>query len=118
MVKLLFLVDLLNMNEGKEKLACSVFDGKIVISGGYSDEYWDGYESVEAYNHHEDKWIFLPDMQFGRHGHSAVSMGNKMFIIGGFGQVYITLPCEVYDKVSKKFSCIEPPGISTFCYPY
>ena len=107
-----------NINEEKDQLACTVFDGQIVISGGYYSENvyfsFEYLESVEAYDHHKDKWTFLADMKFGRYGHSAVSMGNKMFIIGGFGQVFITLPCEVYDKVSKKFSCIEPPGISTY----
>ena len=57
------------------------------------------------------KWTFLPDMQFKRCDHSAVSMGNKMFIIGGFNQTHSKLPCEVYDKVANKFSCIEPPGV-------
>ena len=90
------------MNKERENVACTVFAGKIVISGGHSDEYWVGYESVEAYNHHEDKWIFLPDMQFGRRGHSAVSMGNKMFVIGGNIELpWQRTPCEVLIKFHK-----------------
>ena len=105
-----------NINEKRRELACTVFDGKIVISGEYYRENCGDYEylpSVEAYDHHENKWTFLPDMQFERSEHSAVSMGNKMFIIGGFVQGNSTFPCEVYDKVSQKFSCIASPGVNT-----
>ena len=45
---------IVNMNEEKDNFACTVFDGKIVISGGFNS--WYGYlKSVEAYDHHEDK---------------------------------------------------------------
>ena len=101
-----------NMNERRSELACSVFHGKVVISGGFSYTNWRDYgslKSVESYDYHEDKWIFLPDMIFERCGHAAVSMGNKMFIIGGFDEGIYTLPCEVFDKFSNKFSCIESP---------
>ena len=87
-----------------------MFDGKIVISGGYSSEY-EYSKSVEAYDHYENKWTYLPDMQFRRWGHSAVSKSNKMFIIKGISKEYSLLPCEVYDKVSNKFSFIGPPAI-------
>ena len=95
-----------NMNERKDDLACTVFDGKIVVSGGWNSR--SDLKSVEAYDHHDDKWIFLPDMHFERYEHSAVSMGNKMFIIGGFVQGN---SCEVYDKISQKFSCITSPEV-------
>ena len=52
----------------------------------------------------------------GRCGHSAVSMSNKIFIIGGFNQGNSTLPCEVYDKLSDKFSFIDRPGIKMVKY--
>ena len=94
------------MNKRRSDLACTVLNGMIVVSGGYSVDNC-GYKSVEAYDYHEDKWTFLADMQSERSGHFAVSMSNKMFIIGGFGRGKF---CEVYDKVSNKFSCIEPPG--------
>ena len=90
---------------------------KVVISGGYYNGIISEYEylnSVEAYDHHEDKWTFLPDMLFERCGHAAVSMSNKIFIVGGFNEGpfkgHYKEPCEVYDKVSNNFSCIESPG--------
>ena len=36
--------------------------------------------------------------------HDTVSMGNKMFVIGG----YKTTACEVFDSHSRKFTSIKP----------
>ena len=49
-------------------------------------------------------------MQRRRCEHSAVSMSNKMFIIGGFNPRVYNIPCEVYDKFSNQFNCIESPS--------
>ena len=111
------------MNKRRRELACTVFDGEIVSYGGLNKEFLYNVrlKSVEAYDHHEDKWNFLPNMQFERCGHTAVSMGNKMFIIGGVNEKFmmtITVPSEVFDKVSNKFSCIESPRNYVECQPY
>ena len=45
----------------------------------------------------------LPDMIKGRSCHGAVSMGNKMFVIGG----NLNLTCEVFDSTSRKFTSIK-----------
>ena len=76
--------------------ACTVFEGKIVVTGGYS-------KSVEAYDYYENKWNNLPDMIEKRCDHATVSMGNKMFVIGG----YHTKSCEVLDSLFRKFICIK-----------
>ena len=39
----------------------------------------------------------------GRFDHAAVSMGNKMFVVGG----YNTISCEVFDSYSRKFTLIQ-----------
>ena len=39
----------------------------------------------------------------GRCSHGAVSLGNKMFVIGGIGR----LNCEVFDSSSRIFTRIE-----------
>ena len=44
--------------------------------------------------------------------HSAVSMGNKMFVIGNHVGYKNS---EVYDKVSNKFSFIKPPATDINC---
>ena len=80
--------------------ACTVFGGKIVVSGGYNTS---ELTSVEAYDHHFKNWTTLPDMIESRYDHGAVSMGNKMFVIGG----KYNLTCEVLNSVSRKFTCIR-----------
>ena len=51
-----------NMNENRTELACTVFDGKIVISGGsklVEIEYFEDLKSVEAYDYLENMWTFF-----------------------------------------------------------
>ena len=82
--------------------ACTVFDGKIVVSGGFNN-YFGQLSSVESYDHHENKWTNLPDMIEARDNHAAVSNGDKMFVIGGDDN----LTSEAFDIVSRKFTCIK-----------
>ena len=35
--------------------------------------------------------------------HASVSMGNKMFVIGGYGKS----TCEIFDSYSRKFCCLK-----------
>ena len=78
--------------------ACTVFEGKIVVTVGY-----DSGSSVEAFDHHENKWSYLPPMVGKRYGHDSVSMGNKMFVIGGKK----TSTCELFDSRSRKFVILK-----------
>ena len=91
-----------NLCNARSCAACTVFEGKIVVSGGASDN-WKGSNSVETYDHHDDKWTCLPDRIEERYNHGSVGMGNKMFVIGGS---YCTT-VEVFDNVSRKFTHIK-----------
>ena len=91
-----------DLNNARSSAACKVFEGKIVVSGGILDN-WNDLKSVEAYDHHENKWNYLPDMIYERQRHGAVSMGNKMFVIGGFN----TTSCEVFDSISREFTATK-----------
>ena len=75
-----------------------MFRGKIVISG--SNTYYDSLKSVEAYDHHENKWTYLSDMIKKRYDHSSVTIGKKFFVIGGYDKVC----SEIYDSTSKNFT--------------
>ena len=89
--------------------ACTIFEGKIVVTGGLcSSPSSTSVEasSVEAYDHHVNKWNYLPNMLEKRCGHLSVSMGNKMFVISK----YLSQNCEVFDSVSRKFTIIKPPS--------
>ena len=84
--------------------ACTIFEGQIVVSGGLS------IKTVEAYDYHEDTWTYSPNMNEKRECHGAVSMGNKMFVIGGD----MNLTCEVFDSISKKFTYIKELSVVRF----
>ena len=87
--------------------ACTVFEGKIVVTGGIYK--WIRLQSVEAYDYDQNRWNFLPEMLKRRYNHSSVSMGNKMFIIGeGYTNV---LGCEMFDSLAKKFTYISSDTI-------
>ena len=60
--------------------ACTVFEGKIVATGG--SNYNGSLRSVEAYDHHENKWTNLTDMLRERSNHSVGCFGNKMYVMG------------------------------------
>ena len=85
-----------NWNSYREQAACVIFEGKIVVSGGNTC-------TVESYDYYGDNWTYLPDMIEPRYNHGVVSMGNKMFVIGG----YKNLSCEVFDSISRKFTYIK-----------
>ena len=84
-----------DLNEERIAAAFTVFEGKIVVSGGFQS-------SVEAYDYYENKWTFLPDMIHSLRQHVSVSIGNKLFVIGGFEK-----SCEIFDSFSRKFCSIK-----------
>ena len=75
-----------------------MFEGKVVVTAGYHSSY-----TAEAYDYHEKKWSYLPTMLQKRSRHASVSMGNKMFVIGGRK----TSTCEVFDNRSRKFVVLK-----------
>ena len=91
---------------GREKSACSVFGGRIVVSGGEIDDGWfyQGSTTVEVYDHCANEWSRMPDMLQGRFNHASVSIRNKLYMIGGT----LNRQCEVFDSFSNKFAYIKP----------
>ena len=102
-----------SINQPRYYPACTVYQGKIVVSGGRpSDvEYYQLSKSVEAYDHHINQWSPLPDMIERKSHHSAVSIGNKLFVIGGLDHTI-----EVFDCISQKFTLLSK-GNRIFYYP-
>ena len=49
-------------------------------------------------------------MNKDRYDHGSVSMGNKMFVIGGD----MNLTCEEFDSVSRKFTYIKELSVGRF----
>ena len=96
--------------EDRRNAACAVFEGKIVVSGGCNNNTKIRrtavarrrilkqviLNSVESYDYHENKWSYFPCMLSKRANHTAVSIGNKLFMIGGSSN-----NSEVFDSVTK-----------------
>ena len=105
--------------DDREGSACTVFEGKIVVSGGlrreevsyrahqggrgnfYSSKLLIVLDSIESYDFHENKWTYLPSMLSPRVNHTAVSISNKMFMIGGNSGYF-----EVFDSITREFTYI------------
>ena len=86
-----------DMNERRCDAACTVYEGKIVVSGGRNNKVL--LKSVERYDFYENKWTYLPDMIEERSSHSSFSMGSKLFVIGGPEES----TSEVFDNCSRHF---------------
>ena len=56
----------------------------------------------------------MPNTIDNRSNHASVSMGNKMFVIGG----YYTSTCEIFDSYSTKFTHIKSMNIQNYHFYY
>ena len=50
-----------NMNEARQLPACTTFEGRVVVSGGYVNVNND-LNTVEAYDHVANTWSSMPNM--------------------------------------------------------
>ena len=91
------------MNESRCFASCVVFEGKIVVSGGYNNR---RLNTVEAYDHVANTWTNMPNMVEERYYHKSVAVKNKLFLIDGDR----TKTCEVYDSTCKKFVLLKTPN--------
>ena len=93
------------MNEARKYAACTVFEGKIVVSGGMDDNH-NIFNTVESYDVIADQWSSMPNMIDGKCGHSLVVVRNKLFVIG-----YGSDTCEVFESRSNKFVALKSPPV-------
>ena len=94
-----------NMNEARHVPACTTFEGRVVVSGGYVNAN-DHSNTVEAYDHVANTWSSMPNMINSRHCHSLVAVRNKLFVFGGWR----TETCEVLDSSVNRFVLLKPPS--------
>ena len=88
--------DAASMKEGRSSAACTAFEGRIVVSGGFNNG---ALNTVETYDHIADEWSRMPSMTKGMHGHFLVAAKNKLFAVENRN-------FEVYDSSCKKFVSI------------
>ena len=106
-----------DLRERRLDAACTVFEGKIIVLGGFNKDHSTSMKGVEAYDHVADEWTQMPDMIQGRaRDHRSVAIQNKMFVFGGgdSGQ----LSCEVFDSTCRKFVYLKSfPNLRRFWWP-
>ena len=86
------------MNDCRICAASTVFEGRVVVSGGYNNN--ESLRTVEAYDHVADKWVYMPNMVNESYDHDMIAISNKLFAIGCSENFNV---CEVYDTICKKF---------------
>ena len=95
-----------SMGNARRASACSVFEGRIVVSGGSNN--FRSLNAVEAYDHVGDAWENMPSMIHKRFHHKSVAVKNKLFVIGG----HSTSNCEVFDSTTNKFTLLNQPTLA------
>ena len=102
--------EIAKMNIGRMRFAVTVFQGQIVVSGGWDYHGAFATKWVEAYDHAADEWSHMPDMILGRRHHSLVATRSKLIAIG-----YNPHP-EIYDRLFDKFVEMKPipPSFDSF----
>ena len=90
------------MNDYRMDAASTVFEGRVVVSGGCNANGL--LRSVEAYDHVADKWSYMPSLIHGSCDHNMSAVSNKLYALGcGFNSDII----EVYDTFCKKFFVVS-----------
>ena len=88
--------------------SCTVFEGKIVFSGGTECSRFILHHrprrGVEIYDFFANRWSPMPNMLQRRTNHASIGIRNKLFIIGGSR----TNTCEMYDSFGGNFVNINP----------
>ena len=96
------------MNNTRRGAACTVFEEKIVVSGGYGHDNNIKQKSVESYDVTGDEWSPMPDMVNGKVSyHDMVVVKNKLFVISSVAD-----DCELFDNTCKKFVTLKSPHMS------
>ena len=95
-----------NMINVRKLSASSVFEGRIVVSGGWFNN---RLNTVEAYDHVRNTWENMPNMINVRFCHKSVAVKNKLFVVGGLS----TSNCEVFDSTTNKFTVLKQPTLAS-----
>ena len=94
------------MKKARRDTACVVFEGRIVVSGGYSSVDSQILNTVEVYDVFADEWSTMTSLNRRRRWHQMVVVRDKLFVIGGRIN-----SCEVFDRTCKKFVEFNSPGV-------
>ena len=93
------------MSQARDNAACTVFEGRIIISGGRDNN--DELNTVESYDVVADEWSSMPNMTGVKSFHSLVVVRNKLFVIGCARD-----RSEIFENISKKFVGLKSPPVT------
>ena len=96
------------MNTARKAAACTVFEERVVVSGGW-DDHSNQLNTVESYDVIADKWSTMANMIHARSGHSLVTLRHKLYVIG-------SNTSEVFENTCKKFVALKSPFIRTYSF--
>ena len=96
------------MNKARSYTSCTVFEGRIIVSGGYGrfGRRNEILNTVEAFDYAADSWSYMPNMIERRGYHKSVAIKNKLFVVGGVSN----RSCEVFDSTCNKFVLLKQPS--------
>ena len=98
--------------------ACTVFEGKVVVSGGMNNFETDAIlNTVETYDPFGDLWTNLPNMIYPHCLHKTVAVKNRLFVLGGF-RIPSASACEMFDSHSNRFVLLKPSPFAQSCISY
>jgi len=76
------------LNVKRSRLSAVTLNGKIYAIGGMegtNDKNGSNSSIVEEYDPEKDNWTIKTDKLIPRHGHSALTINDKILIVGGYG---------------------------------
>lgn len=89
-----------NLVNPRQIITATVHEGRIYTCGGVDDE-GDAIPDVEQSDPSATEWVEDSWLKAPRYGHAAVSLGDKIYVLGGFGESGLDASIDV----------LEPRGI-------
>ena len=101
-------------NEARINAASTVYEEKIIVSGGWNNNIDLNLKTVVAYDPLSNTWSSMRNMIKDRCGHSSIAVKNKLFVLGSYDGKG-SESCEVFDSNCKNFVMIKRfPSTLTF----
>ena len=101
--------------ERDEFTAVSIMDTIYAIGG--RDNQLQSIKSVEKYDPHLNKWVYVNEMNIARWGHSACVMQNKIYVVGGKNSKHeLVTEIECYDLLNGNWSIVGNTNKKLYVY--
>lgn len=91
------------MKYGRKCAAAAVWNGKIVVCGGWNQAELQTLDSVECFDPESGVWTELAALPSPRNSHSLISYNNRLLTIGGHNFVSLNSVME-FDPLEGKWN--------------